>query len=312
MRFLITGAYGQDGRYLVSALRKLGNEVVEVGRTRSRYFSNGVLAERASPRLEDPIESIEFLNSQQPDCILHFAAIHFPAMIQNGDFDRSEMIACHFTTTQNFLNWILERGQGKLIVALSSQMYSTSSTNSLINEQTALNPSTFYGKTKSDAFELIRLYRDSYNVNASGAILFNHTSSRSKKDFLFPFLAASIRESIRNGYKDIVIRNASATVDIGSSDEYCEGVISMASENQLTDYVFASGVAVSISKIVQDALRALNLEDKISVSSRSEAPSDCLVGNSIKAQRNLLWAPRKKGSEILVEMVEGISKSDQV
>ena len=303
MRFLVTGAHGQDGMYLVTSLKMAGHDVVEVGRNRAKFFRFGRLVEGDSPKLEDSIASTEFLNSQKPDCILHFAAVHYPTMLQDGGSNQDRMIACHVAATQNLLDWMVDRENSKMIVALSSQMYSTKDENRVIREDSDHHPVTFYGKTKSEAHNLIRQYSVKYQINAAGAIFFNHTSIRSKADFLFPILAKSISNSIKNGFEDITIRNSNSYLDIGSSDEYCDGVLSMLAEDYLTDYIFSSGQALKISSIVEDAFLLMGLQGKMTLLSESTETRWCLVGDNSKARENLLWRPQKTASEILVDMI---------
>ena len=306
MRFLVTGANGQDGMYLVSSLKMAGHEVVEVSRSRSKFFRFGRLVEGETPKLEDPIAAAEFLNSQRPDFILHFAAVHYPAMLQDGESNQDRMFACHVTTTKNLLDWMVTRKNCKMVVALSSQMYSTTDENLIIHEESDHNPVTYYGKTKSEAHNLIRGYSDKYQVNASGAIFFNHTSIRSKADFLFPILARSISDSIKNDFQDVRIRNSNSYLDIGWSDEYCEGVLLMLAEDHLTDYIFSSGQALKISSIVEDALLKMGHQGSLNLLSESAETSRCLIGDNTKARKNLLWTPRKSASEILVDMIKNV------
>ena len=306
MRFLVTGAHGQDGVYLVNSLKMAGHEVVEVGRSRSKFFRFGRLVEGESPKLEDSIAATEFLNSQKPDCILHFAAIHYPAMLQEGESNHDRMFACHVTTTKNLLDWMVHSTNSKMVVALSSQMYSTKDENLVIHEDSDHNPFTFYGKTKAEAHNLVRRYSDKYQVNASGAIFFNHTSTRSKANFIFPILAKSISDSIKNGFQDIKIKNSNSYLDIGWSDEYCQGVLSMLSEDRLTDYIFSSGEALNISFIVEDALLKMGHQGKINLLSDSTETNWCLIGDNTKAKENLLWQPIKTAGELLVDMINNV------
>lgn len=285
-----------------------GHEVVEVGRSRSKFFRFGRLIEGESPKLEDPIAAAEFLNSQRPDFILHFAAIHYPAMLKDGESNQERMFACHVTTTKNLLDWMVTSTNSKMVVALSSQMYSTTDKNLVIDEESDHNPVTFYGKTKSEAHDLVRQYSYKYQVNAAGAIFFNHTSIRSKANFLFPILAKLISDSIKNGFQDVRIKNSNSYLDIGWSDEYCDGVLSMIAEDRLTDYIFSSGKALSISFIVEDALQKMGHQGKVNLLSDSTETNWCLIGSNTKAKENLSWQPVKTASELLVDMINKVDE----
>jgi GDP-D-mannose dehydratase len=230
-------------------------------------------------------------------------------MIHNGESNQDEMVACHVTTTENFLGWLIKNVNSKMVVALSSQMYSAKNENARITEETTHSPSTFYGKTKSEAHKLMHRYSDDYQTNAAGAILFNHTSTRSKASFLFPVLANALSDSIKSGYKDITVRNSNTYLDMGFSDEYCEGIVSMLSEERLTDYIFSSGTASTISSIVSETLSTLGHQGKIELLTESREPKWCPVGDKTKALNNLRWQPKKRASKILAEMVEHIQKN---
>ncbi len=311
VRVLVIGATGQDGSILVSQYLRTGCEVFGVTRDakklkevslRNRNFQAAVDVDLYSPK-----EAMQFLRATNPDIIFHLAAIHASStnMARLGQESFDEMHMCHVEITRNILNWQRENISAKLVVALSSQMYSSNTESRNISENSMVFPSTKYGETKAEAFSLIKNYRQKYGVRAGGAILFNHTSTLSRKDFLFQVVAKQIVEIIAGNSNEVSLRNPEASLDICSAEEVCEGLILLSSLEMLDDFVFSSGKEQTIRKVIMDVFELCQIDSKptiVATQNYSEVQKS-LVGNPAKAKKLLGWQSRKMPSEILYEMV---------
>ena len=311
VRVLIIGATGQDGSILVSQFLRSGHEIFAVARdltklteetVRNRNFQAAVDVDLYSPK-----EAMRFLRAANPEVIFHVAAIHASStnMARLGEASFDEMHSCHVEITRNILDWQRENISAKLVVALSSQMYSLNSGLSDISENSLIFPSSKYGETKAEAFSLIKNYREKYGVQAGGAILFNHTSSLSRKDFLFQLIAKQIAEIIAGHSNEVSLRNPDASLDICSAEEVCEGLILLSSLEMLDDFVFSSGKVQIIRKVITDVFDLCQIDSKptiIATQNISEVQKS-LVGNPAKAKKLLGWQSRKMPSQILYEMV---------
>ncbi len=300
---MVIGAKGQDGSILSRKLELLGHQVVKVSKDLAIYEDGSELYKIQVPSLVEPRSCFTFLESLKPEVILHFAAVHAPNMVEDGTVLGDMMVDCHVTLTKNLLYWLETNGTSKLVVALSSQMYSPIEAVTRIQESTGVSPSTFYGKTKADAFELIREARALRGVNAAGAIFFNHTSGFSKANFLFPTLAQSIASQINSGDIRLSVRNANAFLDIGSAEEYCDGVLRMLELDFLTDFVFSSNRADQISTIVKDALMSMGYSGNLKVSSSTTDIPNYVMGDPGKAKEILGWAATSSPGDVLKDMV---------
>jgi GDP-D-mannose dehydratase len=112
----------------------------------------------------------------------------------HGENTESEMFLLYVSAIKTILNWQREnyRVGTKLVVALSSQKFTVTENLVWIDEHTPFVTSSKYGETKSKAFELVRDYREKYNVRDAGAILFNHSSRFSRLDFVLMQIAKQI------------------------------------------------------------------------------------------------------------------------
>jgi GDPmannose 4,6-dehydratase len=300
---MVTGAKGQDGSILVRKLKAQGHQVLGVARDSAEYYEGTNSLKIGVSSLSEPSSCFELLESFKPELILHFAAVHAPTMVEDGTLLGDAMVACHVATTENILTWQRENLNTKFIVALSSQMYSPTHSKTFVNEKSQINPSTFYGETKAEAYRLIREARNLYGINAAGAILFNHTSEFSKADFLFPILARKIASGIRSSHMEISVRNANAYLDIGSAVEYCDGILKMAEQEKLSEFVFSSNEAKQVSEIIQESLSLVGYIGEIDILSEAQSVPNYLKGNPQKAKDILNWSAKKNPSQVLSEMV---------
>ncbi len=308
MRVLIVGSAGQDGSILVDNFLSLGYKVFGISLNRTYHpINNSENYKQLIAQLSDWVAAEKILNDLRPDYIFHMGAVHAASGEMNslGEKSSGEMFSCHVSVTHNILKWMRLNRNSRLIVALSSQMYSAKNQNHLIDESSAICPSSVYGETKSEAFSLIKKYRRNYSVWAAGAILFNHTSIRSKPSFLFPHIALQIRENMKKGGGVIKIRNANSHLDISSSVEVCSGLVKMINQDSPEDFIFGSGKLCQVRDVIQNASKLVNIESEYEIISEISAfGGHQLVSNPSKALEILEWRPVLTPEEILVRIIQ--------
>lgn len=306
---MVIGSAGQDGSILIDLYLKSGHTVFGVALTRV-YFPvvnshnyRQVLVDLSNPDLAERL-----LNELRPDLIFHCAAVHASSgsMSILGKAAYEKMFQCHVSITQNALEWIRVNSQVKLVVALSSQMYSAKAGANILKETSLPSPSTVYGHSKWAAFELIKRYRDLHGIWASGAILFNHSSIRSKPSFLFPQLTKQFQDVFMGDRRTINVRNVNSYIDIASAVEICTGMSQMVTLDSPEDFVFGSGSLCSVRELIHEVGQTLNLPKKIEiVSDTHEEVKNSLVSDITKARNFLDWKPQLKPRDILLNMIEG-------
>jgi GDPmannose 4,6-dehydratase len=228
----------------------------------------------------------------------------------HGEKAQMEMFSVHVEATRIILDWQSRNLnlKTKLVVALSSQMFTANANLTWIDESTALSPSTKYGQTKSRAYELIREYRSKYGVYATGAILFNHSSRFSKPDFVLVEIARQIIE-VRSGESNrIVLRNFDSEMDISDAESICMALVRMLSLEKPEDFVLASGTPTNLRKLTLDCLEWYRVTRKIELISTNPIRTHpkTLVGNSKKASSMLNWNPTHDPVTLLISIVDNL------
>ena len=300
---LVIGSNGQDGSILCDLLDADNQAYIAVSRSETRLPDKTT---RGPVDLSIPKEATKFLDEFKPSSIVHLAAVHAPSgsMYEAGEFMYDEMFKCHVQITKNVLEWQLNNPESKSMIALSSQMYSSQKQDPFIKLDSPINPSSKYGETKAESWNLIKSYRAQYGVKTIGLILFNHTSSWSKPNFLFPELANQFH-NILNGAEAIVkIRDTEAYIDIFSAHELGEALISCIKIKSYHDIIFSSGHYEKISDVIRNCAEILAIPDRLELV--STLPTDRgvpLHGDISKTYDLLRWKPKATPSEILASMV---------
>jgi nucleoside-diphosphate-sugar epimerase len=301
---LVIGSNGQDGSILCDLLDADNQSYIGVSRSETRLPDKST---RGPVDLSIPEEAIKFLDECKPSAIVHLAAVHAPSgsMSRMGDERFDEMVKCHVNISRNILDWQIRNPDSKSIFALSSQMYSADKQDPFIGLDSQVIPSTKYGETKATCWELIKEYRSKENVQASGLILFNHTSDRSKPNFLFPDIAKQLFHIINDGGRTLRIRNAESYVDIFSAYDLGEGIIKCLDQRNSQDFIFSSGSYMKISTIVNEATKLLGIPELDEVISTQPGKiSIPLHGDIRKTVKTLNWLPKMSPSELLASMIE--------
>lgn len=306
MNVLVIGANGQDGSILCDLLEAQKINFVGLSRNTIKYPNETV---EQSVDLSDFESAQNFLDQEKPSHIVHVAAVHAPSgsMFETGELMFDEMFKCHVQITENILKWQLSNLESKSIFALSSQMYSSQKQHALIKLDAPINPSSKYGETKAESWKLVKQYRSSHNVKTIGLILFNHTSSRSKPNFLFPELAIQFSNILNGGERVIKIRDTETFVDIFSAEELGVGIVNCIKSELVQDLIFSSGSYERISDIINKTAELLRISYNIElISTHPTDPVIPLHGDISKTIETLKWSPTATPAAILAKMVKEI------
>src|SRR3989344_4019995 len=182
---LITGITGQDGSYLAELLLEKGYQVYGVQRRASNPNTLRIDHIYDNPDypnfitvygdLADGSNLSRIIEKIQPDEIYNLGAQSHVKV----SFDVPEYTAnVTGLGALRLLDAIRELNLAtKFYQASSSEMFGKV-LETPQKETTPFNPQSPYGASKTFAFFITKIYRDSYNIFATNGILFNHESPR--------------------------------------------------------------------------------------------------------------------------------------
>ena len=313
---LITGINGQDGSYLSELLLKKGYEVHGILKRNS-------VAENQTARLDDVYSTIKdnlyyadmtdmaslvrVLQEVQPDEIYNLAAQSHVRISFDQPIYTAQTVAIG---TMNLLEAIrLICPTVRMYQASSSEMFGNSiDEDGFQRESTHMNPTSPYGCAKVFGYNLVKNYRNSYDLFLSNGILFNHESPRRGTNFVTNKVVKEAVK-IKSGLSDkLMLGNLNATRDCGHSKDYVECMWLILQHDKPDDFVCSTGISHSVKDLCDYVFNKLDLnyKDYVGVDDKYFRPEELtdLKGDCTKAQSELKWKHKYTFESMLDEMIE--------
>ena len=314
---LITGITGQDGSYLADLLLEKDYEVHGIIRRASTFNTSRIDHLYADPHINgvrmflhygdlgDSVNLVKLLYELKPDEIYHLGAqSHVRVSFEIPEYT-SDITG---VGTIRILEAIRESGiRSRFYQASSSEMYGKAQQVPQ-SEKTPFWPRSPYGVSKVFSFWATVNYRESYDLNASNGILFNHESPRRGETFVTRKISravAAIKQGLQN---ELFLGNLEAKRDWGYAPEYVEAMWEILQHESGDDFVIATGETHTVREFAEAAFAHVDLDWKeyVKHDSRYERPAevDLLIGDASKAKKILGWEPKVRFKELVRIMVD--------
>lgn len=241
---LITGVTGQDGAFLSQLLLKEGYKVYGTVRRGASPKTDRLRAMKILDKIIFiPLEVTEFsnvlqvLSDVQPDQIYNLSAQSF---VQ--DSFRHPIITnqTNYVGVLNLLESIrILKLDAKFFQPSTSEMYGDQQTDK-VNELSNFSPSNPYGLSKFAAYTAMKIYRESFGLRASSAILFNHESQFRGREFVTRKITYHLARLKVGDVPPLKLGNLSAARDWGYANDFMMAVRLIMSDDKCDDYVVST------------------------------------------------------------------------
>ena len=313
---LITGITGQDGSYLAELLLAKGYTVHGFIRRASTFNTDRIDHIYQDPHdsdrrlvlhhadLTEGVGVVNLLRDVRPDEVYHLAAqSHVKVSFELPDYTGD-------TTglgTVRLLEAIRAAGVPcRFYQASSSEMYG--STPPPQNETTPFYPRSPYGCAKLYAYWITVNYRESYDLYAVNGILFNHESPRRGETFVTRKITRAVARIAAGLQQKLYLGNLDTVRDWGYAPEYVEGMWRMLQQDAPSDYVLATGHAMTVREFADAAFARVGLtaDEYVEIDPRYQRPAevDALIGDPSKAAAELDWRAETYGTALVDLMVD--------
>ena len=309
---IITGITGQDGSYLAELLLSKGYKVIGAKRR-----SSLICTDRIDHIFSNDNFHMEYFDLNDTGCIYRLLAKYRPHEFYN--LAAQSHVRVSFDVPENTVDGIamgtlriLEAIRNtlpncKFYQASSSEMYGDNP-NYPYDENSKLMPASPYACAKVFAHNLVRNYRESYDLFACSGILFNHESPRRGETFVtrkITLAAAMIKEGLQ---EKLYLGNLDAHRDWGFAGDYVEAMWLMLQQEKPEDFVISTGETHSVKEFLEFVFEAagLNIDEHVEIDERLFRPHEVpyLLGDCTKAKEKLGWTPKIAFKELAKLMFE--------
>lgn len=339
----VTGVTGQDGSFMVDYLLKNTDYIIFGGARRLSIKNHDNIAHlENNPRfhlvnfdLSDAHSIYNIVENLKPDYFINLAAQSFVG--SSWDFP-SQTWECNTSGVIHILEAIKQYKP-------SCRFYNAGSSEEYGNveyvpqdEKHPSKPRSPYGASKSAARQLVKVYRESYNLYAIQGLLFNHEGTRRGEEFVTRKITkgvAKIKKALLEGkpFDSIELGNVKARRDWSDAEDFVDGIWKMLNQSEPKEYVLSSNETHTISEFVWYAFKVAEIEgswhgeaenEEFSISVKDAirydpvnsvlvkinrkfyrpAEVDLLLGDSTKARNELNWIPKTSFEQLVEKMVK--------
>ena len=313
-RALITGISGQDGSYLAEYLLEQGYEVYGIVRRSSvsenqdsRIKHLHGLIETFYGDMLDVSSLTRIITQVQPDEIYNLAAMsHVRISFDMPSFTIQTNALAVLNLLEAYRTIVPE---AKFYQASSSEMFGNSvEEDGLQKLTTTMLPVSPYGCAKLLAFNLVRHYRNAYNLHACNGILFNHESPRRGSNFVTNKVVKTAVE-IKKGLREkLELGNLESYRDWGHSKDYVRAMHMILNHETPEEWIVATGKTHSIRELCEHVFTRLGMDykDYVFQNPKYMRPEELkyLRGDSSRIRKVIGWVPKYTFESMLDEMVD--------
>ena len=315
MKAFITGINGQDGSYLAELLISKNYEVHGTIRRSSSINTEKIdhlISNHQGDNLflyySDLLDSSSLTNlisNIRPNEVYNLAAqSHVAVSFQNPLFTTETSTVGPLSLLESIRN--IDKDI-KFYQASSSEMYGGAERVAL-NEESKFDPKSPYAAAKVFAYDISKIYRESYDMFATNGILFNHESPRRGETFVTRKISKAVGRISVGIQSKLTLGNLEAFRDWGFAGDYVEAMWRILQHDKPEDWVIATGETHSVSDFVKEAFSYVDLEesDYVATSEKYYRPNEVeyLLGDPSKAESTLGWKPNVMFKDLVKLMVE--------
>ena len=338
----VTGVTGQDGSHMVDYLLKNTTHTIIGGARRLSIKNHENIAHLDNnPRfklvnfdLSDAHSISKIVEKLKPEYFINLAAQTFVG--SSWDFP-AQTWECNTTGVIHILEAIRQhKPTCRFYNAGSSEEYGNVAYVPQ-DENHPSKPRSPYGASKSAARQLVKVYRESYNLYAVQGLLFNHEGTRRGEEFVTRKITkgvARIKKAISEGksFQPIELGNVKAKRDWSDAEDFVDGIWKMLNQTHPNEYVLSNNETHTIAEFVWYAFKAADIDGgwhgeaesaefsittkdaikyepvssvlvKINPKFYRPAEVDLLLGDSTKARTELKWEPKTSFEQLVEKMV---------
>ena len=304
---IVTGCPGQDASYLCELLLDKDYEVYGVSRRSTRENDNMVFCEglrnfnKVTLDITDASGVSNLIEEIKPDEYYNLAAMSHVG--QSFKEPTSTLMVDGYAVTAALVAIKKYVPECRFYQASTSELFGRVEHGEVLNEESVFSPRSPYAAAKLYAHNMVKIYREGYDLHASCGILFNHESERRGLNFVTRKITSGVA-NVKCGHQPYLqLGNIDAYRDWGHARDYVEGMWRMLQQETPDDYVLATNESVSVREALEYVceLAELDIDNVYRINPEFMRPADVpyLRGDYTKAKNKLGWEPKENWQSLL-------------
>ena len=307
---LVLGSRGQDGSLISKSLLSKNYRVIGVARQKKEPSATQLKLgiEKDIIQVKGDITNSKNIDDlickYQPQEIYNFAA---QSSVGKSFSFPKETIESIVQGTINLLESTKNLNfKGRIFFAGSSEIFGETKTAAKINN--LQNPQSPYAIAKQTSFNLVKFYREIYNINCITGVLYNHESPYRSKKFVTQKIISEAIKCSRDKSHEIILGNIDIARDWGWAEEYMDAIQLITNTNKAKDQIICTGKLTTLKKFIEITFSKLDLnwKDYIKPNKKLLRKTDILIsyGDPSQLKKDLKWEPLIKIEEIIERLIE--------
>lgn len=309
--YLVTGANGQDGTYLVRRLLDEGKSVHGMCHTATgarRLLDDFPAAHAHVCDLDDSRGLDRLVDEVAPHVVVNLAGNTSVARSWEFPIETADVLGVGPVRLLESA-WQLSLKTGREVRFVQASSAEIFGDTDLVpqTEETPRKPVTPYGAAKSFAHEMVGVYRHR-GMFASAAILYNHESPQRPETFVARKITQEVARISLGKSDRLVLGNIDVHRDWGFAPDYVDAMLRIARADRPGDFIVATGASHTVRDFVAAAFRRIGIADweryvVIDPSLYRPADPKQLVGDPSRLHE-LGWKPSVNFEQLVHLMVD--------
>lgn len=309
---LITGVAGQDGTILSQALIKEGFQVtglIKPGTGAETLLRYAPEVEIREVELSDQDAVEKVVVDTEPNEIYNFGGISsIVESVNNPELTHQVNVGSVQAILRGMQALQRKSLAPKLVTAASGTIFEGVD-KAPQTEETIPIPKSPYAQSKAQVIELLKTARETDNLFATAAILYNHESPLRGEGFVTRKISMAVAKISQQKQDILELGDIEVARDWGWAPDYVRCMRLMLDAPTPSNYILATGISHRLSFFVQRAFAAVgitNWQDYVVSTSDNmrKVDTNLLVGDSRKAYIELGWRHTVDFDRIATEMVK--------
>ncbi len=306
---LIFGVSGQDGSFLAKHLLNKNYTVFGITRKGSNLKNLSILGIKKKIKLYDTgyyeYDHIKKIIIKNKIDEIYFLAGQIKPILSNHLF--FETMYSNLVPVYYIIDIILKNNK-KIRFFNSSSCEIFKKTSKKLNENSKKFPDTIYGLSKLLSYEMVKFFREKYNLKICSGIMFHHESLLREKSFVLRKIIFSAKDIYLKKQNQLKLGNIDVARDWGWAPEYVKLIHKLNNQKKIEDLIVATGNSYKLKQLIKKIFKYYNLNwsnhvevDKNLV--RKNEALDRRADNS-KIKKKMNWKPKYDASEIITKLIE--------